>query len=404
MPGRSSWSTTTTPVREVGGQLWRCGPRRRAVADDHGQVLRLETRGGGQHVTDQAAAADGCKTLAVADFIRVPPPAARTMTAAGRDPLTIALPVLSVVLGTRLSSLPRLASIQDLKLQRLAGCRVTPQGIVAWLTGGSPQRSVPQPIGTRLHRAVSDWLKLRDRRLRLRKEAWTSLRPSIELEDLHYMTPATAVMPPPVSDRATPSTRSTKRSERWAATSSRGRAGHPRHLHRAAVPRDPRGRADRLGWLARLERRGHRRSSCTPSPATASRSASTGSSRTSRSSPTAASRSASASPARWPSRARSSAGSPTTASTTSSPTATATRTRRGATARRVPALMKGLLYAHMGWLFDTEQTSQRQYAPDLLKDKDIVRMSRRLPVVRRSSRWPCPPSSAGWSRCRGRAR
>jgi len=45
----------------------------------------------------------------------------------------------------------------------------------------------------------------------------------------------------------------------------------------------------------------------------------------------------------------------------------------------VPALMKGLWYAHMGWLFDTEQTSQRQYAPDLLKDRDIVWISRRFP-------------------------
>ncbi len=45
----------------------------------------------------------------------------------------------------------------------------------------------------------------------------------------------------------------------------------------------------------------------------------------------------------------------------------------------VPALVKGLFYAHMGWLFDSEQTSQRQYAPDLLKDKDIVRISRAFP-------------------------
>src|SRR5918994_5079656 len=42
----------------------------------------------------------------------------------------------------------------------------------------------------------------------------------------------------------------------------------------------------------------------------------------------------------------------------------------------IPALMKGLFYAHMGWLFDVEQTSQRQYAPDLLRDRDIVRVSR----------------------------
>lgn len=45
----------------------------------------------------------------------------------------------------------------------------------------------------------------------------------------------------------------------------------------------------------------------------------------------------------------------------------------------VPALIKGLWHAHMGWLFDTEQTSQRQYAPDLLKDDDIVRISRSFP-------------------------
>lgn len=42
----------------------------------------------------------------------------------------------------------------------------------------------------------------------------------------------------------------------------------------------------------------------------------------------------------------------------------------------VPALMKGLLYAHMAWMFDIEQTPQRQFAPDLLKDKAIVRVSR----------------------------
>ncbi|HEX6246737.1 MAG TPA: acyl-CoA desaturase [Nocardioidaceae bacterium] len=46
----------------------------------------------------------------------------------------------------------------------------------------------------------------------------------------------------------------------------------------------------------------------------------------------------------------------------------------------IPALMKGLFYAHMGWLFDQEQTNQRQYAPDLLKDKDIVRVSRQFPM------------------------
>jgi len=47
----------------------------------------------------------------------------------------------------------------------------------------------------------------------------------------------------------------------------------------------------------------------------------------------------------------------------------------------VPALVKGLFYAHMGWLFDVEQTPQRQYAPDLLKDRDVVRVSRAFPLL-----------------------
>jgi stearoyl-CoA desaturase (delta-9 desaturase) len=46
----------------------------------------------------------------------------------------------------------------------------------------------------------------------------------------------------------------------------------------------------------------------------------------------------------------------------------------------VPALIKGLGYAHMGWLFDPEKTPIRQYAPDLLKDKDIVRINKLFPL------------------------
>jgi stearoyl-CoA desaturase (delta-9 desaturase) len=42
-------------------------------------------------------------------------------------------------------------------------------------------------------------------------------------------------------------------------------------------------------------------------------------------------------------------------------------------------LTKGFFHSHMGWLFDTEQTPQRKYAPDLLKDRDIVRVSRQFP-------------------------
>ena len=45
----------------------------------------------------------------------------------------------------------------------------------------------------------------------------------------------------------------------------------------------------------------------------------------------------------------------------------------------VPALVKGMFYAHMGWMFDIEQTNQRQYAPDLIKDPDIRAVSRAFP-------------------------
>jgi stearoyl-CoA desaturase (delta-9 desaturase) len=42
----------------------------------------------------------------------------------------------------------------------------------------------------------------------------------------------------------------------------------------------------------------------------------------------------------------------------------------------VGALTKGLFHAHIGWMFDPEQTPQRQYAPDLMKDRDLVWISR----------------------------
>lgn len=42
----------------------------------------------------------------------------------------------------------------------------------------------------------------------------------------------------------------------------------------------------------------------------------------------------------------------------------------------VRALWKGFWHAHMMWLFDEEQTPQRKYAPDLMKDPDLVRISR----------------------------
>jgi stearoyl-CoA desaturase (delta-9 desaturase) len=39
-------------------------------------------------------------------------------------------------------------------------------------------------------------------------------------------------------------------------------------------------------------------------------------------------------------------------------------------------LTKGFVWAHVGWLFDPEQTPIEQYAPDLVKDRDLVRISR----------------------------
>jgi stearoyl-CoA desaturase (Delta-9 desaturase) len=39
------------------------------------------------------------------------------------------------------------------------------------------------------------------------------------------------------------------------------------------------------------------------------------------------------------------------------------------------ALLKGLGYAHMGWLFESDRTSKEKFCPDLLADRDIRRIS-----------------------------
>ena len=46
----------------------------------------------------------------------------------------------------------------------------------------------------------------------------------------------------------------------------------------------------------------------------------------------------------------------------------------------IPALMKGLWHAHVGWLFDVEQTNQARFAPDLLADDDLRRVNRLFPL------------------------
>ena len=44
------------------------------------------------------------------------------------------------------------------------------------------------------------------------------------------------------------------------------------------------------------------------------------------------------------------------------------------------ALLKGVFHAHVGWLFDTEQTDQKRFAPDLLRDRSIVIVSKLFAV------------------------
>ncbi|MCX4915216.1 MULTISPECIES: fatty acid desaturase [Streptomyces] len=44
----------------------------------------------------------------------------------------------------------------------------------------------------------------------------------------------------------------------------------------------------------------------------------------------------------------------------------------------VPALLKGLWWAHIGWMFDEERTPQEKYAPDLVKDPVIRAISRQF--------------------------
>jgi stearoyl-CoA desaturase (delta-9 desaturase) len=41
---------------------------------------------------------------------------------------------------------------------------------------------------------------------------------------------------------------------------------------------------------------------------------------------------------------------------------------------------KGLGYAHMGWFLADEKTNPERYAPDLLADRDLVRISRLFPL------------------------
>ena len=45
----------------------------------------------------------------------------------------------------------------------------------------------------------------------------------------------------------------------------------------------------------------------------------------------------------------------------------------------VRGVVKGLWHAHMGWLVSPETTDEKRWAPDLLKDKDLVRITKMFP-------------------------
>ena len=45
------------------------------------------------------------------------------------------------------------------------------------------------------------------------------------------------------------------------------------------------------------------------------------------------------------------------------------------------AVAKGLYYAHVGWLFDEQQSSIDKYAPDIKKDRDLEAVSRWFPAI-----------------------
>ena len=47
----------------------------------------------------------------------------------------------------------------------------------------------------------------------------------------------------------------------------------------------------------------------------------------------------------------------------------------------VPALLKGLWFAHVGWLFDVEHTNQQRFTPDLLADKALVKIEKIFPML-----------------------
>ncbi len=46
-----------------------------------------------------------------------------------------------------------------------------------------------------------------------------------------------------------------------------------------------------------------------------------------------------------------------------------------------PTATRGFLWAHVGWLFASDPSSQKRFAPDLLRDPDLVTIDRLFPVL-----------------------
>jgi stearoyl-CoA desaturase (delta-9 desaturase) len=63
----------------------------------------------------------------------------------------------------------------------------------------------------------------------------------------------------------------------------------------------------------------------------------------------------------------------------------------------VGALVKGFWHAHIGWMFDIEQTNHARFAPDLLADRAIVRVSRAFPWLSAASLFTPPLVGYLWS-------
>jgi stearoyl-CoA desaturase (delta-9 desaturase) len=47
----------------------------------------------------------------------------------------------------------------------------------------------------------------------------------------------------------------------------------------------------------------------------------------------------------------------------------------------LPALLKGLFWAHLGWMFDEFHTNREKYAPDLMRDRGITVVNSLFPVL-----------------------